>query len=101
MTARVAEMSTLRYTPAGIPVLDLILEHESQQMDTGHIRQVKLYLSGLAFGLVAETLLKQTIGKTLQLTGFLSQGRSKKSIRLHIQEFKQVDDSSDNQTNSP
>ena len=41
MTACIAEAESLRYTPAGLPAINLRLEHESQQAEAGHPRAVK------------------------------------------------------------
>ncbi|MEO5607889.1 MAG: hypothetical protein ABIR13_09980, partial [Polaromonas sp.] len=42
LTACIAELSPLRYTPAGIPAVNVILEHESEILETGVVRKVKL-----------------------------------------------------------
>ena len=40
LTAQLAERGALRYTPAGLPALDLSLKHESQATQDGQVRQV-------------------------------------------------------------
>jgi primosomal replication protein N len=77
----------LRYTPAGLPALDLRLEHESQLMEAGQSRQVKAAVKAVAFGAVAESIGKQPPGTTLRFTGFLATPRNGKNVVLHIQEF--------------
>jgi len=89
LTACIAEQAALRYTPAGLPALDLILEHASQVEEVGQIRNVQLKLRALAFGSLAERLVKQAVGSVWTFTGFLATPRQGKSVVLHIQEFQQ------------
>ena len=87
LSARIAEASVLRYTPAGLPALDFRLEHESELTEAGQQRQVKLAVKAVAFGSVAETLGKQAIGSNWNFTGFLATPRNGKHPVLHIQSF--------------
>jgi primosomal replication protein N len=89
LTACIAEQAALRYTPAGLPALDLILEHASEVQEAGQIRQVQLKLRALAFGSLAERLVKQAVGSVWTFKGFLATPRQGKSVVLHIQEFQQ------------
>ena len=89
LSARIAEAAALRYTPAGIPALDLRLEHESQALEAGQARQVNLQLKAVAFGTDAETLARQPIGSQFRFTGFLAAPRGGKHPVLHIQTFQQ------------
>ncbi|PUE47030.1 primosomal replication protein N [Limnohabitans sp. 2KL-1] len=89
LTACIAEQAALRYTPAGLPALDLILEHASEVQEAGQARKVQLKLRALAFGSLAETLVKQAVGSVWTFKGFLATPRQGKSVVLHIQEFQQ------------
>ena len=89
LTACIAEQAALRYTPAGLPALDLILEHASEVQEAGQNRKVQLKLRALAFGSQAETLVKQAVGSVWTFKGFLATPRQGKSVVLHIQEFQQ------------
>ncbi len=89
LTARIVEASSLRYTPAGLPALDLRLEHESDVQEAGQTRQVKAAVKAVAFGSVAETLGKQDIGSLWRFNGFLATPRNGKYVVLHIQDFSQ------------
>ena len=90
LTACIAEIGTLRYTPAGCPALELTLEHESEATEAGSNRQVKLALKAIALGPLAETLGAQTLGSQSQFSGFLGNRRNSKAIVFHIQEFRPV-----------
>ncbi len=87
LSACIAEVEPLRYTPSGLPALTMRLEHESQQMDSGNPRTVKVALKALAFGVLAERLAKQAVGSHWKFSGFLSNARQGKSVVLNIQDF--------------
>ena len=89
LTASIVEAKALRFTPAGLPALDLRIEHESQVDEAGQPRQVKAEMKAVAFGAVAETIAKQAIGSIWRFTGFLATPRTGKHVVLHIQEFQQ------------
>ena len=89
LKACIAERSALRYTPAGLPALDLILEHDSEQKEAGQNRKVQLKLRALAIGSLAEGLAKQSVGSIWMFQGFLATPRQGKSVVLHVQEFQQ------------
>ncbi|PUE08519.1 primosomal replication protein N [Limnohabitans sp. T6-5] len=89
LTACIAEQAALRYTPAGLPALDLILEHASEVQEVGQNRKVQLKIRALALGVSAEKLVKQAVGSVWTFKGFLATPRQGKSVVLHIQEFQQ------------
>ena len=90
LTACIVEASPLRYTPAGIPALNLVLVHESEIVEAGVARQVKLTVRAVAFGTLAEQAGQLELGKAHRFTGFLMNARTSKSIVFHIQAFNQV-----------
>jgi primosomal replication protein N len=79
----------MRYTPAGLPALNMRLEHESQVSEAGGPRTVKVVVKAVAFGALAERLAKQAIGSSWKFNGFLANARQGKSIVFHIQELSQ------------
>ncbi len=87
LTARIAELQAQRYTPAGLPALNLTLEHESEVEEAGQARQVKLVIKAVAFGALAERIVKQTIGSPWRFEGFLASGRNGKGVVFHIQDM--------------
>ncbi|MCJ0763779.1 primosomal replication protein N [Variovorax terrae] len=89
LTACIAEVKPLRYTPAGVPALDLRLEHESDASEAGQARQVKAAIKAVALGAVAESIGQQAIGSLWRFTGFLATPRNGKHVVLHIQEYQQ------------
>ena len=90
LTACIAEASPLRYTPAGIPAANFVLEHESEIVEAGVARQVKLTVRAVAFGALAEQTGQLALGKAFRFTGFLINARTSKSVVFHIQAIDQV-----------
>ena len=89
LTACVAELGALRFTPAGLPAIDLKLEHESTIEEAGKPRQVKVVLKAVAFGAVAERFARQALGSLWRFQGFLATPGNAKHPVLHIQDFQQ------------
>ena len=87
LAARIAEISALRHTPAGIPAIDVMLEHQSEQTEAGTPRQVAMAMKAVAFGAMAEALAAQTMGSQWRFSGFLAAARGGKHPVLHIQSF--------------
>jgi primosomal replication protein N len=85
LTATLTQKSVLRFTPTGLPAVDVVLEHESNSVDTGVPRQVALTLKAVAFGATAEVLAKAEIGKSGQFSGFLNNARGGRGTSFHIQ----------------
>ncbi len=90
LQAVVVQVQSLRYTPAGIPVLNLVLEHESQQTELDTPRTVKLQLKAVAFGALAEALQKQALNDAGHFDGFLASARTGKGVVFHIQAFSKT-----------
>jgi primosomal replication protein N len=89
LSACVAELGALRYTPAGLPAIDLKLEHESTVQEAGKPRQVKTAIKAVAFGATAERLARQAMGSLWRFQGFLATPGNGKHPVLHIQDFQQ------------
>ena len=89
LTACIAERDALRFTPAGVPALNLKLEHASSIQEAGQARQVKAAVKAVALGTNAERLASQAIGSIWKFTGFLASPRHGKYVVFHIQEFLQ------------
>ena len=50
LSAVLHKVGALRYTPAGVPVLDVVLKHESWQQDNGSPYLAKFELAGKIIG---------------------------------------------------
>ena len=90
LTGVVAELETLRYTPAGVPLVGCLIRHESQQIEAGNPRRVSLELAAVAIGDLAQHS-ALSLGSHISVEGFLAR-KSQKSdhIVLHICSVKPV-----------
>jgi primosomal replication protein N len=89
LSARVAAREVLRYSPGGVPILGLTLEHQSRMAEADAPRVVDLTIEAVAIGKVAQALDRVQPGRMLTVRGFLA-NRSRRSTRavLHVKEFE-------------
>lgn len=91
LTAKISECRPLRYTPAGIPVLDVVLTHESWQQENGGKCLIKLEIAAKIIGKDA-LIWQHRVQAVVEVGGFLAQaGRKfgKPVLRIqNIQEYK-------------
>lgn len=85
-------MAAVRYTPAGVPVLELLLEHQSDLIEAGIKRTVCFYIKAVALGTNAEALVakKANFESYLEFSGFLAASRNGKDVVFHIQDFHRM-----------
>jgi primosomal replication protein N len=89
LDARLASRDALRYTPAGVPVLDFALAHESTQDEAGAPRRVACELAAVALGSLARDLAAVEPGVQLRCRGFLARRyRTGISVALHVNGFE-------------
>jgi primosomal replication protein N len=74
----------LRYTPAGLPALDLVLAHRSEASEDGQPRQVQLELKAVAIGAISQALQTMGLETPAQFAGFLAAGRNGRGVVFHI-----------------
>jgi len=87
LSATAQEVKALRYTPAGLPVVEMLLGHTSDVFEAGQARRVAFALSALALGDVALLLADTPLGAGLHVRGFLAPARKGSGkIVLHIQQ---------------
>ncbi|WP_227817869.1 primosomal replication protein N [Nitrogeniibacter aestuarii] len=86
---RLIELAPMRYTPAGVPLINCILGHASRQVENGLERDVECELPAVAIGDMARQLAVAACGWKLEATGFLA-AKSKRSKLpvLHITNIK-------------
>jgi primosomal replication protein N len=89
LEATVTDRGDLRYTPAGIPALDLTLVHASVQPEAGGERRVECELAAVAFGPQALSLSRVAQGTTLRCEGFVARRwRTGVTVALHVQSYE-------------
>jgi primosomal replication protein N len=87
LTAQLVERGTVRYTPAGLPALDLSLRHESEVTQDGQPRKVSMEIRARAIGAITERLLAKEIGSTHGFAGFLGSQRNGRGLVFHVTEL--------------
>jgi primosomal replication protein N len=80
LQAEIVQILPLRYTPAGIPLLNFMLHHVSEQVEAGLKRKVECEVNAVVLGELALNPQIQT-GKRVKVSGFLAK-RSMKSTQL-------------------
>ena len=87
----IAALDSVRYTPAGIPILELKITHASEQIEAGKPRQVEMEISAVAAGELTARLSKSPLGARIKANGFLAhKGKAKIQLVLHIVDFEFV-----------
>lgn len=87
LDATLAERGAMRYTPAGVPALDLSLKHESSVMESGHPRKISVEIRALVLGELTHKLSTMEIGTTCGFAGFIGSQRNGKGVLFHVTEI--------------
>lgn len=82
---RIMEVEGLRYTPAGVAVVELKIGHASHQLEAGMRRRVECEMPAVALADLAETVSRMLPGTAVRSGGFLC-GRSRvnRQLVLHL-----------------
>jgi len=85
------ERTALRYTPAGVAVIEAQLQHQSETIEAGVPRKLQFAFAAIALGGVARQLASESLGVELTVSGFLAP-RSRRSARLlvHVLAFSRL-----------
>ena len=88
LVASILERDTLRYTPAGIPIVGATLQHQSQQLEAGIARQVEFDIGAVAAGEISGRFASAELGAAYRFEGFLARkNRNSKALVFHIIDF--------------
>ena len=90
LTALLKSREPLRYSPAGIPILNCRLVHQSEQVEAGLPRSVICEIPAVAVGEVTRVLHSKQPETEWQFTGFLATKRRFETAELHIVEIKET-----------
>jgi len=84
LSASLVRRSTLRYTPAGLPALDLGLRHESTVSEDGQPRKVSLEMRAVAIGAITQPLAALALGAQAGFGGFVTAARNGRGLVFHV-----------------
>ncbi len=90
LSVQVVERAAMRYTPAGLPALDVRFAHASQVVHAGHPRQVSLEVHATAIDDMALELQRLPLGEEVIVTGFLGKQRSGRGLMLHVTRIERL-----------
>lgn len=91
LVASIAERDTLRYTPAGIPIVSGTLQHRSEQAEARVSRQVEFEIAAVAAGEISGRFASAELGAVHRFRGFLARkSRNSKALVFHIIDFSGV-----------
>ncbi len=92
LSGKLIELDALRYTPAGIPVVNFRLSHVSEQLEAGAKRAVECEVAGLAFEREARLMAAARPGMQVKVIGFLAcRSRESKRLVLHATNIEFVE----------
>ncbi len=84
LSATLAERSAMRYTPAGLTALDLVLRHESEVSEDGTLRKVSMDIKAVALGSITRQVGAMALGSAASFAGFLASGRNGRGVIFHV-----------------
>ncbi len=87
LQAQLVQRNALRYTPAGLPALDLSLKHESQVTQDGQPRRVSFEIKARAIGEITQRIGRLEIGGAHGFAGFLGAQRNGRGVVFHVTEL--------------
>ena len=88
LTAQLVERAAVRYTPAGLPALDLSLKHESEVSQDGTPRKVSMEIRARVIGDdITRRMAQLEIGSTHGFAGFLGSQRNGRGVVFHVTEL--------------
>jgi len=82
---RIIKLGVLRYTPAGIAIIEFTIHHVSRQMEAGVVRQIICEVLAVAMGQLALTVAEFRIDSAVKLTGFINRkSHLNQQLMLHV-----------------
>ncbi len=87
----ITEREVIRFTPAGLPIVNAVLQHNSQQVEAGVARMTEFEIAAVAAGEISGRFSQAQLGGAYEFTGFLAKkSRNSKSLVFHIIDFRAV-----------
>jgi primosomal replication protein N len=84
LSAHLVERGATRYTPAGLPALDLGLKHESEVSEDGQPRKVSMEMRAVAIGGITKALGAMALGTEALYGGFITSARNGRGLLFHV-----------------
>lgn len=92
LCGRLESKGALRFSPAGVALIEFTIAHRSEQLEANASRKVDCEISALAAEAVAEQVAKLAKGCQIKATGFLAKERRNSSaLVLHVQNIELIE----------
>ncbi len=92
LSGRIAGLGALRYTPAGMPVAEFCILHESEIVEAGVERKVNAEVDAIAFNIEARQIAGAALDSALKVEGFLcAKSRRSRKLVLHVSKLEFVE----------
>ena len=84
LAATLVERGAVRYTPAGLPALDMLLKHASEVSEDGQPRKISLEIKAVAIGAITRPAGAMALGGSANFAGFLGATRNGRGLVFHL-----------------
>ena len=92
LTGRLIELGALRHTPAGIPVIEFRMRHDSETTEAGARRKVSAEVEAVAFENQARLVASSALERAVRVNGFLcARTKRSKKLVLHVTNIEFVE----------
>jgi primosomal replication protein N len=92
LTGRIAALGALRHTPAGVPVIEFGIRHESEVLEAGTKRKVSADIEAIAFETQARVVAGTALDRPVRVAGFLAaKSRRSRKLVLHVTQIEFVE----------
>ncbi|NBW00687.1 MAG: primosomal replication protein N [Betaproteobacteria bacterium] len=89
LSVTLSEKKAKRFTPGGLPVLELTVSYSGEVQEAGSGRQIQMTAKAKAVGQIAERIDEIPLGAELCALGFLAAARlNSKQLIFHITDFE-------------
>ena len=87
----IIRLGVLRYTPAGVPVIDFVVKHQSRQMEANIARKINCELPTVALGETAKIISEMRLASNVKITGFLNRkNQTNQQLVLHVDSIVKI-----------
>jgi primosomal replication protein N len=92
LRATLVARDAIRYSPAGVPILNADLAHVSEQREAGAMRRIEFGIATIFAGPVALAADTLKLGSQIRVDGFIAtRRRNSKQLVLHVNEFELIE----------
>ncbi|SEN18209.1 primosomal replication protein N [Nitrosomonas marina] len=87
----IIRLGALRFTPAGLPVIDFVIQHQSRRREANITRKIQCELQAVALGETAKAITELNTFESVKISGFLSRkSHTNQQLVLHVEHIVQI-----------